>query len=76
MTTETAASPELIAEKKIRAVLARTLWQADNADQSFADNTARKAAYKEQRRAYFGKARKLAKQLNKKGISLSMADKT
>lgn len=60
-------------DKKARTILAKVLWQADNKDQNFADNAARNAAYKEARKVYFGKARQVTKQLEKRGVTLNLS---
>lgn len=59
------------AEKKARTILAKALWNIDN-DQDFADAAARNAAFKEVRKDYLGKARKLTRYMDKRGMSLSV----
>ena len=72
-TPKAGKTPLSDAEKKTRAILAKTLWNSDSADQDFADNAARNAAYKAARKDYLGKAKHLTKALGKRGISLSLA---
>jgi len=68
--TETARPKISDAEKKARSALSKALWRADVKDQEFPDPEARKAAYKEARKTYRDKARIVAKQMERQGLSL------
>lgn len=71
MATDSTKSPLSDAEKKARTILAKALWNIDN-DQDFADAAARNAAFKEVRKDYLGKARKLSRYMDKRGMSISV----
>lgn len=71
MATDSTKTPLSDAEKKARTILAKALWNIDN-DQDFADAAARNAAFKEVRKDYLGKARKLSRYMDKRGMSISV----
>jgi hypothetical protein len=72
--TKDAIEPADISEMEDRVVrrrVARALWSIDSPAAS-GDAETRRAAYAEERLAYLKKARRLIRQLEKRGVSVSM----
>lgn len=60
-------------ETKIRLILARAIWNQDNADDMPESKEDRAAAFKPVRKEYLKKARKLINKLNNQQVSLSLS---
>jgi hypothetical protein len=64
--TKVEVTPEV---RKLRAQMARSLWDVDMKDTEFSDRKARNAKYAEDRGAYRKRAANLLRRLAKRGVT-------